>query len=167
MRESKWYSINRKNVFIIGYNLRNRIFCFLIIALIAALYLLNKYIAKNEMSFVYETVIFGLCCFIFILILIVDKYRFDFLKKKIIIYKGIFPFVIRQRFFFQEIKTLKIEPVEFRKKKYYALVMVLNSDKIKKLGAYKNLAMLNRYVRDFKYYKFDGNMFDETDFLYM
>jgi hypothetical protein len=89
------------------------------------------------------------------------------LKKKIVIYKGIFPFIIRQRYFFQEIKTLKIEQITYRKKKYYELVMILKNDKMKKLGAYKDASMLNHYILDFKYYKNDGNLFDESDFLYM
>jgi hypothetical protein len=167
MRESKWYSIKRKNIFVVGYSFRNRLICFLVIILILSLFFLNKFIVKNEISFVYEIVIFFLVLLLFIPILVVDKYRFDFLKKKIITYKGVFPFIVRKRYFFQEIKTLKIEPVVFRKKKFYELNMILMSNKVRKLGAYKDVNMLNHYVLDFKYYKNDGNFFNESDFLYM
>ena len=167
MRESRWFSLKRKNIFVIGFDFKNRILFFLINLVIAAAYVTNKFVLKNEISALYEIILASISLLLLLMTLVVDNYKFDFIRKKVIISNGIFPIVIRRRYFFQEIKGLKIEPVEFGKKKYYELVMILKSGKTKKLGAYKDVNMLNHYLLDFKYYKNDGNLFEESDFLYM
>jgi hypothetical protein len=167
MKESKWYSIKRKNIFVVSYNIINRIICFIIILLIVILYAINKYYMRNEISQFYEIIIGVLIFFLLILILLVDKYKFDFLKKKVVIYKGIFPIVTKEKFYFEQIRSLKINELLVRKKKYYELVLVLKNSQTRRLGIYRNFDKLNQYISDFRYYKSDVNLLNEVEFTYL